>query len=163
MEESCFWEMYVPEALGYLTFDINTNKRLANGIPIKYHSISFGDADRLDNFERRLHGTAPGEVIILDRPPDVINVELFPDLKEDSDNIREMKAELRRMWKHGSLPDCPGKIVIPVELASKKMSSTRSLRSEEPEDLPDTSHRRWNLLTGFRSSLHSVSPFTKHR
>ena len=112
--------MYVPEALGYLTFNINTNKRLANGIPIKYHSISFGDADRLDNFERRLDGAAPGEVITLDRPPDVMNVELFPDLKEDSDNIREMKAELRRMWKHGSLPDCPGKIVIPIELASKK-------------------------------------------
>ena len=32
-----------------------------------------------------------------------------------------------------------------------------------PEDPPDTSHRRWNLLTGFRSNLHSVSPFTKHR
>ena len=121
MEESCFWEMYVPEALGYLTFNINTNKRLANGIPIKYHSVSFGDADCLDNFERRLDGAAPGEVITLDRPPDVMNVELFPDLKEDSDNIREMKAELRRMWKHGSLPDCPGKIVIPIELASKKI------------------------------------------
>ena len=120
MEESCFWEMYVPEALGYLTFNINTNKGLANGIPIKYHSVSFGDADRLDNFERRLDGAAPGEVITLDRPPDVMNVELFPDLKEDSNNIREMKAELRRMWKHGSLPDCPGKIVIPIELASKK-------------------------------------------
>ena len=25
------------------------------------------------------------------------------------------------MWKHGSLPDCPGKIVIPIELASKKI------------------------------------------
>ena len=24
------------------------------------------------------------------------------------------------MWKHGSLPDCPGKIVIPIELASNK-------------------------------------------
>ncbi len=120
MEESCFWEMYVPEALGYLTFNINTNKRLANGILIIYHSVSFGDPDRLDNFERRLDGAAPGEVITLDRPPDVMNVELFPDLKEDSDNIREMKAELRRMWKHGSLPDCPGKIVIPIELASKK-------------------------------------------
>ena len=54
MEESCFLEMYVPEALGYLSVNINTNKRLANGIPIKYNSISFGDADRLDNFERRL-------------------------------------------------------------------------------------------------------------
>ena len=112
--------MYVPEALSYLTFNINTNKRLANSIPIKYHSISFGDADRLDNFERRLDGTESGEVITLDRPPNVMNVELFPDLKEDSDNIREMKAELRRMRKHGSLPDCPGKIVIPIELANKK-------------------------------------------
>ena len=24
------------------------------------------------------------------------------------------------MWKHGSLPDCQGKIVIPVELSSRK-------------------------------------------
>ena len=98
------------EALGYLTFNINKNKGLANGIPIKYHSISFEGEDCLDNFERRLDGAAPGEVITLDRPPDVMNVELFPDLKEDSNKIREMKTELRRMWKHGSLPDCPGKL-----------------------------------------------------
>ena len=110
MEESCFWEMYVPEALGYLTFNINTNKGLANSIQIKYHPVSLGDADRLDNFERRLDGAAPGEVITLDRPPDVMNVELFPDLKEESDKIREKKAELQSMWKHGSLPDCPGKL-----------------------------------------------------
>ena len=156
--------MYVPEALGYLTFNINTNKRLANGIPIKYHSVSFGDADCLDNFKRRLDGAAPGEVITLDRPPDVMNVELFPDLKEDSDKIREMKAELRRMWKYESLPDCPGKIVIPIELASRKFVKYKVAQIRaEPEDPPDTSHRRWNLLTGFRSSLHSVSPFTKHR
>ena len=69
MEESCFWEMYVPEALGYLTFNINTNKRLANGILIIYHSVSFGDPDCLDNFERRLDGAAPREIITLDRPP----------------------------------------------------------------------------------------------
>ena len=35
MEESCFWEMYVPKALGYLTFNINANEDLASGIPIK--------------------------------------------------------------------------------------------------------------------------------
>ena len=94
MEESCFWEMYVPEALDYLTFNINTNKGLANGIPIKYHSVLFEDEVCLENFERRLDGAAPGEVITLGRPPDVMNVELFPDLKEDSDRIREMKTEL---------------------------------------------------------------------
>ena len=121
MEESCFWEMYVPEALGYLTFNINTNKGLANGMPIKYHSVSFGDEDRLDNFERRLDDAAPGEVITLNRPPDVMNVELFPDLKEDSNKIREMKAELRRMWKHGSLPDCPEKIVILIDQRSRRI------------------------------------------
>ena len=55
------------------------------------------------------------------RPLDIITVELFPDLKEDSGKIRQMKAGLQRMWKHGSLADCPGKIVIPIELASKKI------------------------------------------
>ena len=50
MEECCFWEMYEPEALGYLTFSLNTMKGLANGIPIRYHSISFEGEDRLENF-----------------------------------------------------------------------------------------------------------------
>ena len=94
MEECCFWEIYVPEALGYLTFNLNTMKGLANGIPIRYHSISFEDEDRLENFKRRLDGAAAGEVITLDRPPDVMNVELFPDLKEDSKYIKETKAKL---------------------------------------------------------------------
>ena len=47
MDDYCFWEMFVPGALGYLTFNLNTEKRLANGIPIRYHSISFAERDYL--------------------------------------------------------------------------------------------------------------------
>ena len=86
--------MYVPEARGHLTFNINTMKGLANGIPIWYHSVSFEDEYHLENLERRLVGAAPGEVITLDRPPNVVNVELFPHLKDDGDKIKETKAEL---------------------------------------------------------------------
>ena len=35
-----------------------------------------------------------GEIITLGRSPDVINVELFLDLKEDSNQMKETKAKL---------------------------------------------------------------------
>ena len=112
MRENCFYERFVPGAAGYITENINTDIGLANGVEIKYHSLSFEseDEDRVfkDEFEN-----GQSLVMTLDRPPDAINVELFADFDGDSDKKRRENIEKRREWTHGSLVD-DGRVVIQI-------------------------------------------------
>lgn len=102
----------MPGAAGYITENINTDIGVANGVEIKYHSLSFEseDEDRVfkDEFEN-----GQSLVMTLDRPPDAINVELFADFDGDSDKKRRENIEKRREWTHGSLVD-DGRIVIQI-------------------------------------------------
>ena len=88
-EESCFWELFVPFALAYLTFNLNTNKKLANGVPVRYHSISSVEPETQTKFEQRLESAIVGQVITLLGPPDIINVELSPDFEDDDNKKRK--------------------------------------------------------------------------
>ncbi|KAL7552147.1 hypothetical protein ACHAWF_015363 [Thalassiosira exigua] len=119
MEESCFWELFVPMALAYLTFNLNTNKKMANGVPVRYHSMSFVDPEAQQRFEELLESAAPGGVITLQQPPDIINVELFPNRPGDDDNTRRKNEENRRAWRDQSITD-DGTVVIPIEISHKK-------------------------------------------
>ena len=118
-QESCFWELFVAGSIAYLTFNLIIEKGLANGVPVRYDSISFVDDKRRTDFEDRLRNTPPGEEIILTSPPDFINVELFPDLDGDNINAKKRNAEKRKKWKHGSITN-DGRIVIPIEVSNKK-------------------------------------------
>ena len=118
-EESCFWELFVPSALGYLTFNLNTRKKLANGVPIRYHSLSFLEPETQTNFEQNLECAKEGEVITLSRPPDIINVELFPDFKNDDHKARKKNKENRDNWKDRSITN-DGTVVIPISISNKK-------------------------------------------
>ena len=93
----------MPFALGYLTFNLNTGKKLANGVPIRYHSLSFIEPEAQKKFEQCLESAKAGEVITLSGPPNIINVELFPDFKDDDDKIHKKKQrklhEMER-WEH---------------------------------------------------------------
>ena len=42
------------QALTYLTFNLKTSKNLANGVPVKYHSISFFDKEDQVVLEQQL-------------------------------------------------------------------------------------------------------------
>ena len=122
LQESCFWELFVAGIVGYLTINLNTELGLANGTQVKYHSVSFANADDLLEFNMKLQSAEPGATIDLDRPPDIINVELFPDLPGDDDKTRESNEEKRKQWKYGSVTD-DGTIVIPITTSmSKKFS-----------------------------------------
>ena len=54
MEEDCFYELFVPGAgagaVGYLSENINTYIGLANGVKIKYHSLSFETSEEDEVF-----------------------------------------------------------------------------------------------------------------
>ena len=120
LAEACFWELFVPGALAFLTFNLNTDLGLANGTKIKYHSVSFSNERDREEFQRKVQEAAIGEVIDLNKPPDIVNVELFPDTPDDDAKGRRENAKRRMEWKQGSITT-DGRIVIPVTpIANKK-------------------------------------------
>jgi len=113
LQESCFWETFSAGALGFLTVNINTDLGLANGTQVRYHSISFAKEEDTKDFNDKVSESQPGEVIELRKRPDIINVELFPDVPGDSKKQQKDNERKRREWKYGSITD-DGKIVIPI-------------------------------------------------
>ena len=112
MENDCFHEMFVPGAAGYITENINTDIGLANGVEIKYHSLSFGTEEEDNIFNEEFESDGP-LVMTLDEPPSAINVELFADFDGDSRDKKKENKEKRKEWKHGSLVD-DGRVVIQI-------------------------------------------------
>ena len=111
MEDNCFYEMFVPGAAGYITENINTDIGLANGVEIKYHSLSFDtkDKERIFNEEFESDGSL---VMTLDEPPSAINVELFADFPGDSDDKKKQNKQKRKEWSHGTL--VKGRVIIQI-------------------------------------------------
>ena len=121
---SCFWELLFPGAPAYITVNLNTEKRIANGLPMKYHFISFLDK----NFESEVFETIRccdhGSVITNECPPDFVNVELFPDMH--GDNKATTANVLRRLnWKGGSITN-DGRIVVPISMTPKHQLKYRA-------------------------------------
>jgi len=112
MRENCFYERFVPGAAGYITENINTDIGLANGVEIKYHSLSFDteDKERIFNEEFESDGSL---VMTLDEPPSAINVELFADFPGDSDDKKKENRKKRKEWTHGSLVN-DGRVIIQI-------------------------------------------------
>ena len=99
MHNSCFWELFIPGAKGYLnTYNINGEEGLANGTEIKYHSLSFEGRGQKGKFKRQHEQAQPGDVITIDSPPTAINVELFADFEDDTAAIKATKKVARKKW-----------------------------------------------------------------
>ncbi|EJK60414.1 hypothetical protein THAOC_19240, partial [Thalassiosira oceanica] len=113
-KQACFWETFVSGALGFVNFNLNTKIGIANGTGIRYHSVSFEKPEKNNALQRQIETTPAGGTIILDEPPDYINVEMFPDQEGDTEEERQKKKKLRQQWTYGSLENTGDKIVIPV-------------------------------------------------
>jgi hypothetical protein len=102
MQNNCFFELFVPGALGYLNHNVNTNIGLANGTEIRYHSLSFESGQEEEIFREQLEnarsGDDPNRVVTLTRPPAAINVELFADFPGDSLQKRRSNSRKRKEW-----------------------------------------------------------------
>ena len=61
----------------------------------------------------------PGDAIELSKPPDYINVEIFPDFEGDDEKTRKTNAKNRQAWKDSSLVS-DGRIVIPISASHRK-------------------------------------------
>ncbi|KAL7549421.1 hypothetical protein ACHAWF_014405, partial [Thalassiosira exigua] len=119
MTESCFWELFVPGAMAFLTSNLNTNRKLANGVPVRYHSMSFVKPESQQRLDDLLEFAAPGEVVTFQEPPDMINVELFQNFPDGDDKARAKNEENRRTWRGGSITN-DGTIVIPIRKCRSK-------------------------------------------
>jgi len=125
-KDDCFYEMFVPGAAGYITENINTDIGLANGVEIKYHSLSF-DTEEKDELFRDELKTHDSLVMTLDYPPDAINVELFADFDGDSKDKKDENKRKREEWTHGSLVN-DGRVV--VQLPSRWGQINRKWKDE---------------------------------
>ena len=123
---ACFWETFLCNALGYLNVNVNTKIEMANGTLVRYHSLSFLKEADLAIFNRMVNGARAGDTVTLNDPPDIINVELFPDVEGQSDDELKKNRESRQKWKWGTVPNSDGKIIVPVSRHNsrciKKMS-----------------------------------------
>ena len=103
-----------------LTCNLNVDKGLANGVTVKYDSMSFSAEEDQKKLENLLSSASPGETITLDKPPDYINVELFPDFDWDDEKTRLKNQEKRNQWNFGSMVRDKSRIVIPISLNCAK-------------------------------------------
>ena len=102
---------------------------MANGVPVKYHSISFFDKGDEEAFQLKLATAAPGETITLDKPPDMVNVELFPDFDGDDAATKARNKKCRQNWKFGTISDAKDNtIVIPISISNRKHLQFKATR-----------------------------------
>ena len=113
MEEDCFYELFVPGAAGYITENLNTDIGLANGVEIKYHSLSFGTLEEDETFNDEF-ANSDALIMTLDKPPDAVNVELYADFPGDSAAKKRENAKKRRKWTHGTLVE--GRVVVQISM-----------------------------------------------
>jgi len=113
MEEDCFYELFVPGAAGYITENLNTDIGLANGVEIKYHSLSFGTLEEDEAFKDEF-ANSDALIMTLDKPPDAVNVELYADFPGDSAAKKRENAKKRRKWTHGTLVE--GRVVVQISM-----------------------------------------------
>jgi hypothetical protein len=78
MQDPCFYEYFVPGCDGFFTDNYMADLHLINGMPVRYHSLSFDDGEnQLGIVEEYVRRAAPGEVITLPFIPLAVNVEVL--------------------------------------------------------------------------------------
>ena len=150
MEEDCFYELFVPGAAGYLTENINTDIGLANGVEVKYHSLSFETSEEDERFCDEF-ASSDSLVMTLDGPPVAINVELYADFPGDSEaKKRENKAK-RSEWTHGSLVE--GRVIIQISTQWGQL-----IRKWAPENVDGSWQRGYSGSTVPMKDYFPVEP-----
>ena len=116
--------MFVPGAPAYITFNLSIEKKIANGLPVEYHSVSFLDKDFDSEVFTTISCCDHGSVITIERPPDFINVELFPDIHGDN-KATAVNVSRRLKWNGGSITN-DGRIVVPISMTPKHQLKYRA-------------------------------------
>eukprot|EP00956_Cyclotella_meneghiniana_P013072 scaffold18715_cov36-Cyclotella_meneghiniana.AAC.1 len=112
--QNCFYEYFVPNAPAYLSYNVNLTNDLANGTLVREHSLAFETSEQKQYLDNLIDTTPLGGTIDLPDPPTAINIELYPNLPDDTDKDKDFKKTKREAWTCGSIVE-DGRIVIPIE------------------------------------------------
>ena len=77
--DCAFFEYFCVGLPGFLTHNISTSLKLANGTPIELKNFQFQDTDMQQNFNTAYSNAKPGDEILLPSPPDFLTYEPYPD------------------------------------------------------------------------------------
>jgi hypothetical protein len=115
-----FWELFVPGAAGFLTYNLCTSIGLVNGCPIQYHSLTMHTQEEQAKLDELVSDAIAGQIVTLDREPKSVNVEVYPDLSDDVKEKGTNQAR-RNKWPKtlGNLSSSPATIVIPLVRSSR--------------------------------------------
>jgi hypothetical protein len=86
---------------------------------IREHSLAFDNAEEKLHLQRMLETTPVGGLIDLPEPPTAINVEIYPDFRNDTAEELEQKRKKRLKWSHGSIVN-DGRIIVPIDKRTGK-------------------------------------------
>ena len=109
--DPCFWQYFIAGADGYLATNINTEINLANGTPIRHHSITLPNAQEENEFQKKIQRSPTGSIITLNTPPLSVNVIPFPKHDNDKEQSDDMQTDLQ---DHSIATTENGNIVIPI-------------------------------------------------
>ena len=131
-KQACFYELFVPQAPAYLVNkNLNLHAGLANGTPVREHSLAFEDSQDKAHLDSLIRNTPIGGVIDLPALPTAINVELYPDYPFNSQDTNTNNAKLRETWTRGSIVN-DGRIVIPIDSNTGKFRNESVAASVRP-------------------------------
>ena len=117
--DPAFWQYFVALALAHINHNLNPSQQIANGTPVRLHSLMIRTRQAKDWLEAQQQSLPPGSVISLLEPPLAVNVELFYNDNE-VDNAR------RKAWKGPTL--IKDRVVIPL------LKGNRSWYNKEKND-----------------------------
>ena len=112
-KEPCFWQYFVADSDAFVNSNINTNLGLANGTPVKLHSLTLESEDELEAVHSQMRSSPPGSTITLKHPPVSVNVSIPETFDgKPTARTRKQKAQQRILKKHSLSHD---EIVIPLQ------------------------------------------------
>ena len=118
LRDPCFYEYFVPDALGYFKDDgVSKRLGLVNSLPFRYHSLVPQSEDE-EVYNRVLREAQAGEIITLPNPPRIVNITINKDVQE------HFSEEQLQIIKERSID--PEAIVLPIRPGGTK----------EKEDIP---------------------------
>ena len=77
--ECAFFDYFCVNLPGFLTLNISTSLKLANGTPVQLKSVQFRNKEMQTNFVTKYTAAAPGEEILLELPPDYLTYKPYPE------------------------------------------------------------------------------------
>jgi len=144
--------IYVKDAPAYITENINTRYGLANGTPVRMHSLAFTEMGRSEEAELRaiIAQAAPGQRVHLPRAPSFINVTVA------------LPPHVQGVWPSGqSLVD--DSVVLPIGLCSQKvdLTVTHGVGTQEFSGRVRAQNHRVEL--GFVVTFHKIQGKTVNK